>query len=275
MGKLDGKTAIIIGAARGIGKDIALVFAREGARVVVSDRDEKEGDSPVPGGIETTVKRIRDQGGAAIGLRCDVTNEAQIESLMTEAVAALGRIDILVNDAAVQPYGLVQDIPVRHWDLAFRVNVRGPFLTARAILPHMKANGWGQIINITSGASRGPGKGPYTTVPKRTDAALTAYGASKAALERLTQGLAQEVWRDNIGVNALHPAGAVMTEGALHLRGQDLAGKKGWRLNGEMMGDAAIMICCKEPSVFTGNVISDEEMVRLEGGDPSRYPVVQ
>ena len=95
MGKLDGKVAVITGASRGIGRDMALVFSREGAKVVVSARTENEGDFRISGSIQTTVKRIQDEGGDASGIRCDVSDEEQVQALFTQANDHYGRIDIL------------------------------------------------------------------------------------------------------------------------------------------------------------------------------------
>ena len=117
MGKLDGKVAVVTGASRGIGRDMAVVFAREGAKVVVSARTEKEGDFRIPGSIETAVNRIRAEGGEAIGIRCDVTQEEEIQALFDQTVEHYGRLDILVNNAAVLIPGKVEVMQVRHWDL--------------------------------------------------------------------------------------------------------------------------------------------------------------
>ena len=128
MGKLDGKVAIITGASRGIGRDMAVVFAREGAKVVVSARTEKEGDFRIEGSIETAVNRIKAEGGEAVGIRCDVTKEEDYQALFDQTVEQYGKIDILVNNAAVLIPGKIEDMQVRHWDLLYRINIRGPFV---------------------------------------------------------------------------------------------------------------------------------------------------
>ena len=128
MGKLDGKVAVITGASRGIGRDMALVFAREGAKVVASARTENEGDFRISGSIQTTVKRIQDEGGDAFGVKCDVSDDEQMEVLFAQANDHYGRIDILVNNAAILIPGKIEEMQVRHWDLLYRVNIKGPFL---------------------------------------------------------------------------------------------------------------------------------------------------
>ena len=190
MGKLDSRVAIVSGASRGIGRDIAVVFAREGARVVVAARTEREGDYRISGSIDTTVERIRSEGGVAIGVRCDVTKDEEIEDLVKRTMDEYGRVDILVNNAAIYTPGTVLEVQPRHWDLSYRINIRGPFMTCRAVLTHMIEQGGGHIINISGSASKGPGSGPYDDVTTSTYPGFTVGGVSKAALDRLTQGFA-------------------------------------------------------------------------------------
>jgi citronellol/citronellal dehydrogenase len=135
--KLAGKVAIVGGASRGIGKDIALAFAAEGAKVVVVARSEVEPDPRLPGTIHQTVDEIKTAGGEAIAVKADISDEAQVETMAKSALDAYGRIDILVNNAAVLvPRGIL-DLPTRHIDLHNRVNIKGPILCVRAVLPAM------------------------------------------------------------------------------------------------------------------------------------------
>ena len=273
MGKLDGKVAVITGASRGIGRDMALVFAREGAKVVVSARTENEGDFRIPGSIQTTVQRIRDEGGDAIGIRCDVADEAQVEALFSQTVQHYGRVDILVNNAAIMTPGKVADLQIRHWDLLYRVNIRGPFLCCKFALPFMKQQGRGHILSVTSRLAQSPGPGPYTTVASGN----VNYDAGKAHLDRFTQGLAREVWQDGIAVNALWPMKGVASEGLLWSRGApgSFRGSIGSRANGELMGDAGVFICSQDPKTYTGRILGDEDVLREAGvTDLSKYPLV-
>ncbi len=270
MGKLDGKVAIITGSSRGIGRDIALVFGREGARVVVSARTENEGDFRIEGSIRTTVERIRAAGGQAIGVRCNVGDDLEIENLVNRTMDEWGRVDILVNNAGILIPGSILDLQPKHWDLIFRVNVRGPFVLCRTVLPHMIRQGWGHIINISSMGAVGPGAGPYTSAGDDG----TPYGATKAALERFTQGLASEVWDKNVGVNVIHPVPAIVTEGGNFFRGTKTEDMKGWYPDGRSMGDAAAIVCSRDPKQFTGNIMSQTEVLRYAGVDLSQYPVV-
>ena len=269
MGKLDGKVAVITGSSRGIGRDMAVVFAQEGARVVVSARTQNEGDFRIPGSIQTAVDRIRSEGGDAIGVRCDVTQEDDVQNLFEQTVEAFGRIDILVNNAAILIPGTVADIQVRHWDLLYRVNIRGPFLGCKFVIPYMKEQGSGHIINVSSEGAIGPGEGPYET--SRPDG--TAYGSGKAHLERFTQGLASELYRLNIAVNALSPRGAIASEGQRWFRGD--RPYAGAREDGIIMGDAGAIICEKDPKSYTGRILYDEDVLAEAGiTDLSAYPII-
>lgn len=269
MGKLDGKVAIITGASRGIGRDMAVVFAREGSKVVVSARTQNEGDFRIPGSIQTAVDRIRAEGGEAMGIRCDVSQEDDVTALLEQTATAYGRIDILVNNAAILIPGTVADMQVRHWDLLYRVNIRGPFLGCKLVAPYMKEQQYGHIINISSVGAIGPGEGPYESA--RPDG--TAYGAGKAHLERFTQGLASELYQHNIAVNALSPRGAIASEGQRWFRGD--RPYAGAREDGIIMGDAGAIICEKEPKSYTGKILYDEDVLAEAGiTDLSPYPVI-
>ncbi|MBM3945993.1 MAG: SDR family NAD(P)-dependent oxidoreductase [SAR202 cluster bacterium] len=270
MGKLDGKVAVVTGASRGIGRDIAVVFAREGAKVVVSARTENEGDFRIPGSIGTTVRRIRDAGGDAIGVKCDVSDEAQVEALVKQTMDRHGRLDILVNNAAILIPGKVEEMQIRHWDLLYRVNIRGPFLGCKFALPVMKRQRYGHILNISSTGAIGPGPGPYKTA----GGGGIAYGAGKAHLERFTQGLAQEVWEENIAVNALSPRKGIASEGQRWFRGNTRT-YVGAREDGEIMGDAAVYICAQDPRTCTGRILYDEDVLKEAGvTDLSKYALV-
>ncbi|MDP6101990.1 MAG: SDR family NAD(P)-dependent oxidoreductase [Dehalococcoidia bacterium] len=269
MDKPNGKVVVITGASRGIGRDMALVFAREGAKVVVSARTEQEGDTPVSGSIQSTLKLIREAGGEAIGVRCDVTDETQVEALMQRTLEHYGQIDILVNNAAVLVFpGKIEEISASHWDSLCRVNIYGPFFCCKFALPYMKRQGWGHIINISAGGgSGGPGPGPYTTTGTRG----TAYSASKAHLNRFTQGLAHEVWQDGVGVNSLSPKKGIASEGVRWFMEAYL----GRREDGQIMGDAAVYICAQDPRTYTGRILYDEDVLSEAGvTDFSMYPVI-
>lgn len=213
MGKLDGKVAIVTGASRGIGEEIAKLFAREGAKIVCAARTLNEGDHRLlKGSLAGTVAQIKDAGGQALAVAADVSDEAECRKLVGAARDAFGAIDILVNDAALTYYMPIIDFDVKRWTRAFAVNVHGPFMMSKLVLPEMIERRRGWIVNISSGSAIGPGRGPY----KEAARGGTMYGATKAALERFTQGLAQEVASHNIAVSALSPSQVVPTPGTVY-----------------------------------------------------------
>jgi citronellol/citronellal dehydrogenase len=215
MGKLDGKVAIVTGASRGIGKAISDLFAAEGARVVCSARTLHEGDHKLlEGSLETTVNGIRKSGGEAIAVTADVSSEADCEKLVAEAKEAYGPCDILVNNAALTYFIPVKDYEPKRWMRSFAVNLHGPFMMSHLVLQDMVPRRSGAIVNISSGAAIGPGRGPYTNEAFLRGS--VCYGAEKAALERMTQGIAEEVYEYGISVTCLSPSLIVPTPGTVH-----------------------------------------------------------
>jgi len=215
MGKLDGKVAIVTGASRGIGESIARLFAAEGARVVCAARTLKEGDHKfLEGSLATTVAEIEASGGTALAVQTDLSREESCRQLVAKTREAFGPVDILVNNAAVSYFVPIKDMTTKQWDISWSVGPRAVFILSREMLPDMIAKGSGAIVNISSEAAVGPGRGPYTgnapTYP------TTKYGAEKAAIERFTQGLAEEVYQNGISVTALSPSELVVTPGSLY-----------------------------------------------------------
>jgi citronellol/citronellal dehydrogenase len=215
MGKLAGKAAIVTGASRGIGLAVAKLLAAEGVKVVCAARTLNEGDHRLlAGSLNETVAMIRDAGGEALAVAADVSSEADCQALVAAARAAYGPIGILVNNAALTYYIPAAEFPTNRWVRAFAVNVHGPFMLSKAVLADMISCRSGAIINISSGAAIGPGRGPYAD---KTVRGGVLYGACKAALERFTQGLAQEVAAyEGITVAAVSPSQIVPTPGTIH-----------------------------------------------------------
>jgi citronellol/citronellal dehydrogenase len=212
MGKLDGKVAVVTGASRGIGKAIADLFATEGARVVCAARTRQEGEHPLQGSLQTTVEGIQAAGGTAAAVTCNVSEESDCHRLIASAQDLYGPVDVLVNNAALTYFMPVVDMPGPRWTRSFAVNVHGPFFLCHHALPGMIARKSGAIVNISSGAAIGPGRGPYRE-PARRGGSL--YGAEKAALERFTQGLAQEVFEHGVSVTCVSPSQVVSTPGTV------------------------------------------------------------
>jgi citronellol/citronellal dehydrogenase len=264
MGKLEGKVAIVTGASRGIGKAIATLFAREGAKVVCTARTLEEGDHPsLEGSLRTTVHGIEQAGGKAMAIACDVSDFDACERAVTEARAAFGPIDVLVNNAALTYFIPVADFPVAKWQKSFAVNFHGPFYMSKLVLSDMLAKKAGAIVNISSGAAIGPGRGPYKEAFRRGRGG-TLYGAEKAALERFTQGLAAEVYPDGISVTCLSPSLVVATPGVLHhklVRSADDPNAE----PESMMADAALLLATEPLDTITGRVTYSQQILKELG----------
>jgi citronellol/citronellal dehydrogenase len=243
--KLQGKVAIVTGSSRGLGKYLALGFAREGAKVVVTARTEVDNER-LPGTIYRTAEEIISLGGQALPVKCDVTSEESIAEMVNRTLSEWGPIDILVNNAGTAVPLPVLEMSLKRWELVLKVNLTGAFLCSKAVLPGMIERKSGSIINITSvdAVSRSSG---FTGI---------AYGVSKAGLERLTWSLASEVGKYNIAVNALKPKEGIGTEGLRAVsRG---VGSERWETPDRFV-KAAIFLAGQNASGVTGTVASDEE----------------
>ncbi|MQA84517.1 MAG: SDR family NAD(P)-dependent oxidoreductase [Streptosporangiales bacterium] len=211
MGVLEGKTAIVTGASRGIGAEIAMRLAEEGARVAVAARTTEAGDARLPGTIHDTAATIRSAGGTAVAVAADLSRADDRERLVADVRSELGPIDICVNNAAVTYFVPVEQFNLRRYDLMFEVQVKAAVHLAQLVLPEMRERGGGWILNISSIAAVHPRLPPS----ERATRGGTVYGMCKAALERFTTGLAAEVYADGIMVNALSPNRVVPTPGTL------------------------------------------------------------
>ncbi|MCP4647158.1 MAG: SDR family NAD(P)-dependent oxidoreductase, partial [bacterium] len=144
------KVCIITGASRGIGKAIAEGFAREGADVVVAARTVEQKDERLPGTIYTTAKLVEEAGRRALPVKVDVSSEEDVEEMVKKTIDEFGRVDVMVHNAAVAYWKKLWEIPVKVWDRVISVNLRGAFLCARAVIPHMIEQKSGSIINLSS-----------------------------------------------------------------------------------------------------------------------------
>lgn len=262
MGKLDGKVALVTGASRGIGEAIAELFAAEGAKVVCAARTLKEGDHQLEGSLERTVQRIKDAGGEAMAVTADVSQEDDCNRIVEEAQAAFGSIDVLVNNAALNYYIPIVDYPVSRWMRAFAVNLHGPFMLSKAVLPDMIERRSGAIVNISSVGAIGPGRGPYPEQDGLRGG--TMYGASKAALERFTQGLAQEVYEHGITVACYSPGVGVATEGTVYF-GLSKSLDDPDREPMSMMTNAALLLATEPLDRVTGRVTYSQAILKEFG----------
>lgn len=263
MGKLDHKVAIVTGASRGIGQAIAELFAKEGARVICSARTLREGEHKLlTGSLETTVAGIRKAGGEATAVTCDVGSESDCEKLFAETHRIYGQADVLVNNAALTYFIPVKDFETKKWMRSFQINLHAPFILSRLALKDMIPRKSGAILNISSAAAVGPGRGPY-----KGDAIIrgaVCYGAEKAAMERMTQGLAEEVYEDGISVTCLSPSAVVPTPGAVffHLTsGDDDPNSEPV----EWMADAALLLVSEPLDKVTGWVTYSQVVLKQYG----------
>ncbi len=263
MGKLDGKVAIVTGASRGIGKATAILFAKEGAEVACAARTMGEGDHILEGSLSTTVSEIEAAGGTALAIPTDISKEESCRDLVAKTKATFGPVDVLVNDAALTYFIPVKDFPVRQWLRSFAVNFHGPFILSQAVLQDMVERRSGAIVNVSSGAAIGPGRGPYkeSTGGERGG---TLYGAEKAALERFTQGLAQEVYQYGVSVTCVSPSLVVPTPGTVYHK--LVSGMDDPRGEPPEMMARAILLLASEPlDKVTGRVTYSQQILKEFG----------
>ncbi len=187
--RLENKVAIVTGAGKGIGWGIAKVFSQEGAKVVVVDWDEEAG--------KKTAEEIRQSGGDAIFVHCDVSNEEQVKAMVQATLDKYGRIDVLVNNAGIGVYKPVLEATSEDWDRCLAVNLKSVFLCSKYVIPHMQAAGKGAIVNISSVHSHATVNG------------VAPYAASKGGITALTRNMAID-YGPAIRVNAIAP-GWVLT----------------------------------------------------------------
>jgi citronellol/citronellal dehydrogenase len=246
---LTGKVAIVTGASRGLGKAIALGLAAQNAKIIVAARTEVERPH-LPGTIHDTVLEIKASGGEAMAIKCDVSDEMQVRTMVGTAMERFGSVDILVNNAGIAFPSPVWEMPLKKWELVLRLNLTGAFVCIKEVLPEMMSRKTGSIINISS--IQAQQKGSVTTG--------IAYGVSKAALERFTVGLAEELGPFNIAVNCIKPRGAVDTEGMRSVHTS--ADRARWDTP-EMMVRAAVYLATQDGKGVSGLVATDEELCQL------------
>ena len=201
------RAALVTGASRGIGRAIALGLAREGFDVAVNDIGRQRAE------LEAVAGEIAATGRRALPLCADVSDRAEVAAMVAEAVAWSGRIDAVVNNAGILIPGSVEALPEEHWDAVMDVNAKGTFLVVQALLPHMRARGYGRIVNVASiGGRHG--------APEQAH-----YSASKAAIMGFTRVLAQEVGPFGITANCVCPGIIVTDMGRTNLEDPAVAGR--------------------------------------------------
>jgi citronellol/citronellal dehydrogenase len=253
MNACSGKIALVTGASRGIGAAIAQRLAAAGAQVAVTARSLREEDSTIDGSLEATVATIRQRGGTAEAFAADLADPEQSRRELVATVAdRLGPVDILVNNAAANFYQPLESISAKRFGIAVAVNLHAPLELAQAVVPGMRARGAGWILNISSATAAMPHKHPSAG----TSGPLL-YVATKAALERATAALAEELYVDGIAVNALAPQAGVRTAAAeqyYQLPDESVEPV-------ETMAAAALALCSGAPHQTTGRITRSLEFL--------------
>ncbi|MEM9254971.1 MAG: SDR family oxidoreductase [Pseudomonadota bacterium] len=258
MSVLNDKRVLVTGASRGIGRGIARRFAAEGAQVVLcASRLGKHGD--LPGSLEEAVTELQASGGTAAAIACDLSDRAQRGDLIARAEECFGSIDILVNNAAVAKMNLPSQVSCEDRSWMYEVNLNAPIDLAQQVLPGMRERHSGWILNISSSSAIQP-RVPYRD-SKQAAHAICAYGATKAALDRYTEGLAHEVADNGVYVNTLAPESIVLTAGAEYVR--DIARRQPDMAEPlEIMVEAALELCTES---HVGQVCYSRRLLHATG----------
>ena len=241
MGQMDGMVAIVTGASRGLGRAIAKEYAREGASVVICARSQSP--TGLSGTLDETVADIKSTGGDVLAVTCDVTDESQVNEMVRQAVDCYGRIDVLFNNAGQMVLGeSILEIDAARWDQVMRINVSGPYHCSRAVIPVMREQRRGSIINLGS---------RMATDPKQGGGVL--YSSSKAAVHMFSLCLAEEVRDFNIAVNILSP-GPLRSEGSAAIPWT----QRDWhlRVDPSAVGPSAVYLALQDANTFTGQLAS-------------------
>ena len=260
MTRFADKVAIVTGASRGIGK--ALALASRGTAVVVA-ATTMESNGRLPGSVPDTVREIEARGGRALGLRCDVRDEADLKDVVDRTLERFGRVDILVNNAGAMWIQAVEGTPAKRFDLMTSINFRAPFLLAHHCIPDMRRRGWGHIVNMSP---------PLDAAVLEHVAGKVAYMASKLDATLLTFGLAREVEGDGIACNSIWPRTLIRTSATQNL---GIGSPEDWRTE-DIVVDATMAVLEQDPAELSGNALVDDEILNRYKGvdDLSRYRAV-
>jgi citronellol/citronellal dehydrogenase len=263
-GDLSGKRIFVTGGSRGIGLAIALRAARDGASVAIAAKTS-EPNPKLPGTIHSAAQEIRDAGGIALPIQCDLRDEDQITAAVNQAAQEFGGIDILINNASAINLTPTEATPAKRFDLMFDVNVRGTFLTSQAAIPHLresaKAGRNPHILTLS----------PPLSMKAKWFQHHVAYTMAKYGMSMCVLGMSEEYRKTGIAVNALWPRTAIDTAALQMIPGIDTAACR----TPEILADAAYVILNRESKDCTGNFFVDDEVLATVGvTDLEKYSVV-
>jgi citronellol/citronellal dehydrogenase len=263
-GDLSGKRIFVTGGSRGIGLAIALRAARDGASVAIAAKTS-EPNPKLPGTIHSAAQEIRDAGGVALPIQCDLRDEDQIAAAVNQAAQEFGGIDILINNASAINLTPTEATPAKRFDLMFDVNVRGTFLTSQAAIPHLresaKAGRNPHILTLS----------PPLSMKAKWFQHHVAYTMAKYGMSMCVLGMSEEFRKTGIAVNALWPRTAIDTAALQMIPGVDTAACR----TPEILADAAYVILNRESKDCTGNFFVDDEVLASVGvTDLEKYSVV-
>jgi NAD(P)-dependent dehydrogenase (short-subunit alcohol dehydrogenase family) len=245
---LDGKVALVTGASRGVGTAVAIALAERGAEVACAARSTSDSPQRTPGTLDDTVARITEAGGSALPVPTDLSKPHDVETMVQRTVDHFGRLDILVNNAAVTFVGDL-DIPLKRHELVMAINLTAPLVACQAAAPHLKAAGGGRILNVSSVAALLPIPG------------LMSYGISKIGLEHLTVDLARILQADGVAVNCFRIDLPVASEGFIaNTPGVDRSTWEPCEVAAE-----GILWMLEQPSTYSGRLESMLGLRQREG----------
>jgi citronellol/citronellal dehydrogenase len=263
-GDLSGKRIFVTGGSRGIGLAMALRAARDGASVAIAAKTS-EPNPKLPGTIHSAAQEIRDAGGVALPIQCDLRDEEQIAAAVNQAAQEFGGIDILINNASAINLTPTEATPAKRFDLMFDVNVRGTFLTSQAAIPHLresaKAGRNPHILTLS----------PPLSMKAKWFQHHVAYTMAKYGMSMCVLGMSEEFRSTGIAINALWPRTAIDTAALQMIPGVDTAACR----TPEILADAAYVILNRESKNCTGNFFVDDEVLASVGiTDLEKYSVV-